>query len=294
MFTKWQLEVIPLELQSVFVALTGKGMRPTKAASKLGITLSQHHSQLLSAKIDSLDFAATEDDITKIYADTQKGQSCMTSHADSPAYVYSRIGAQVAYNDGSRAVVNPITKQFGRIYGEKSSDLYYSLLALGYTESPSPLAGLSGMLDTITQKETVSWYVDRYSFEWSEGAYAYIEGDYLQRGEIIRHGGEMWRVAGYQYIGNDGFTRIVRVKRIVKSGIKVVYKAPRRFYLDGDHRLYVRQGKLVVTGEGSPSFVQFGELPKVIPEYTVFRKNEKKTVWDSATEFEARLNKWKH
>ena len=292
--TPFQIAIIPHELRERFASLCGKGMRPTKAAGKLGITLSQHDSQLLSAKIDNIVFAISESDIAKIYADVDKGQSCMTSHPDSPAYVYSRIGARVAYNDGARVVVNPVTKQFGRIYGEKSSDLFYTLLALGYTESPSPLAGLSGMLDVTTKRETISWYVDRYSFEWIEGAYCYIVGDYWQRGEIISHNGEYWRVAGYQYIGNDAFTRIVRVKQVVKTGVRVVYKAPKRFYMDGNHRLHMQQGKLVVTDGGSPSFIQFSELPRTIPEYTVFRKNERKTVWDMATDFERRVNLWKY
>lgn len=292
--TPVQIAIIPQELRERFTYFCSKGMCPTKAAGKLGITLSQHDNQLLSAKADNIAFATSESDIACVYADTCKGQSCMTSHPDSPAYVYSRIGAQVAYNDGARVVVNPVTKQFGRIYGEKSSDLFYTLLSLGYTESVSPLAGLSGMLDVTTRKEVISCYVDRYSFKWAEGAYGYIKGECWQHGEVIYHNGEHWRVSGYHYLGDNAFTKIVKVKQVVKTGIKVVYKAPRMFYMDGEHRLHIQQGKLVVTAGGSPSFIQFSKLTRVIPEYTVFRKNERKTVWDKATDFEARVSKWKY
>lgn len=40
--------------------------------------------------------------------------------------------------------------------------------------------------------------------------------------------------------------------------------------------------------------VDDGDCWEIYEKHTVFRKNERKTVWDMATDFERRVNLWKY
>jgi len=210
-FTAAQLAIIPEPLQSAFLGYCAKGTRPIKAAGKLGITLSQHHSQLLAASVEGVSFAATEGEIAATYADTSKGQSCMTTCPNSPAYIYATVGAQVAHNSGARVVVNPINKMFGRVYGEKSSDLFYSLLALGYTESPHPLAGLAGNLKTKVESKPVKvWRKADYCFETYTTDSLYLVGHHWQEGEQITNNGQEWVACYHGEYNKKKYTNLQR------------------------------------------------------------------------------------
>lgn len=293
--TPSQLAIIPQDLRERFAYLCKKGMRPAKVAGKLGLVLSQHESQLLSASATDVQWASTREQIAAVYSNTEIGESCMTGCSDSPAYIYSAIGASVAYNNGARTVVNPRRKLFGRIYGNRSSDLYYALLALGYTESDAPLSGMVGFLEYRTVTESVTFSV----------------ADTTKKGEVFSgilslKEYEAFTYKGKEYISGSNYTFEWKgekcrfaypVKKITQKRQKLEVLLPAKFYLDGNHVVSRQGNKIMINNGGSPHFVICGgkeDTMRVIPEYTVFRKNERKTVADIAVDYERRINKWKH
>lgn len=294
-FTAAQLAVIPVALQQAFLNYCNKGMRPTKAAARVGIILSQHDSQLLSAKIDDISFAMSESDIANVYADTNKGQSCMTTCPNSPAYVYATIGAQVAHNAGARVVVNPVSKMFGRIYGERSSDLFYSLLAMGYTESNSPLAGLSGNLKTRVEAKLVTlWRKVDYCFETHAEDSLYLVGHHWQEGEQITHNGQEWIACYHGEYNSEKYTHFRRLVGVVKRKQTVVYKIPSKFYLDGTHTCILQGSKLTVMSGGAPHYVTSETIVKMAIGHTIHRKVERKGMMDIVSDIERRMERWKY
>lgn len=297
--TPVQLQIIPCNKRDEFAVLISKGMRPSKAAGKLGVILTQHESQILCANPHAYSLAASMKDIETVYSSSQYGESCMSGCPEAPAYMYATIGAHVAYNNGARVVVNPKTKLFGRIYGNRSSEIYYSLLADGWRESPAPLVGLSGNLAYKTETELVEfWSFPQSYYNWNHYKdMVFFEFDKgMSHGSIIKCDGVRYIVTSRspQKCNDNWIVGAVKAELYTGKTMKTLYKMPAKFYLDGEHSCEMDGNKLIITKGSGGHFVRIREnVRRVRRELTVVRKIERKTVADIGAEIEARFNGWR-
>ena len=118
-------------LAAKFKANLDRGMKPSKAANKVG---GEQMAKLASSPYTKVMFAETCDDITAVYADVRKGESCMTRRPESAGWLYGNVhGAALAHTANARCVVNLIDKTYGRAYGFGAEELHSALIVLGFS-----------------------------------------------------------------------------------------------------------------------------------------------------------------
>lgn len=129
------------KLAMKYLANLKRGMRPSRAASKLG--LDECAIKMAASPYAELRFAQTPDEVYKVYANTKMGESCMTKAPDSAAWLYGHYhGAGVAHISNARCVVNMIDKLYGRSYGEGAEELIMALRLWGFKHDSRPLLSL--------------------------------------------------------------------------------------------------------------------------------------------------------
>lgn len=129
------------KLAMQYLANLKRGMRPSRAASKLG--LDECSIKMAASPYTKLRFAQTPYEVYNVYASTNMGESCMTKAPDSAAWLYGHYhGAGVAHISNARCVVNLIDKLYGRAYGEGAEELIMALRLWGFTHHSQPLLSL--------------------------------------------------------------------------------------------------------------------------------------------------------
>lgn len=129
------------KLAMQYLANLKRGMRPSRAASKLG--LDECAIKMAASPYTKLRFAQTPYEVYNVYASTDMGQSCMTKVPDNAAWLYGHYyGAGVAHISNARCVVNLIDKLYGRAYGEGAEELIMALRLWGFTHHSQPLLSL--------------------------------------------------------------------------------------------------------------------------------------------------------
>lgn len=129
------------KLAMKYLANLKRGMRPSRAASKLG--LDECAIKMAASPYAELRFAQTPDEVYKVYSNTNMGESCMTKIPDSAAWLYGHYyGAGVAHISNARCVVNLIDKLYGRAYGAGAEELIMALRLWGFKHDSQPLLSL--------------------------------------------------------------------------------------------------------------------------------------------------------